>query len=350
MFDNITYLDRLLFTRHLAVMIRSGIPIYEAISSIADQSSNPAFKRILLKISAEIGNGQTLQKSLSGYPRVFDPFYLNLIGIGERSGNLEKNLDYLALQMKKEYEFRGKIASASVYPAIVLITAFLVGGGVSLFVLPKIISLFAGYDTNLPIATKILLYIAGVMQNYGFYIFGGIALFVILFRLTLIIPGVRKIWQGFLLSLPVIGPFIQNSEMTFMCRNLGIMLKSGVDITEALRIQRDSTQNLIYKDYITTLIKEVESGKTIVEGITSRHLKYFSKIAEKMVGVGEKTGKLDESFLYLGDFFEEETDNASKNFSTVLEPILLLIVGLVVAFLALAIITPIYQFTGSIGR
>lgn len=331
-------------------MIKSGIPISEAISSISEQSTNGTFRKMLIGISKDIDNGQTLEKSLSKYPKAFDPFYLNLIRIGEKSGTLESNLTYLAETLKKDYEFRQKVIASSIYPVIIFLTAIVVGGGISIFVLPKIIDLFKSLDTNLPVSTKILLWIAGTMQSYGIIIFGGLILFLIVFQLLLIIKSFRLIWQKIILSLPAVGAFVKNVQMTFFCRNLGIMLKSGMSITESLISLQGSTDNLVYKEYIAKFSKSIEKGKSLTETIKGGGFNLIPRIAAKMIEIGEKTGKLDETLLYLGDFFEDETDNAARNFVSILEPILLLVIGVVVAFVAMAIISPIYQFTGSIGK
>ncbi len=348
--SKIGFLDKLLFTKHLAIMIKSGIPLSEAITSIADQTSNLKFKQILESVVKDIQNGQSLEKSLSKYPKLFDSFYLNLINVGEESGTLESNLLYLAEQLKKEYSFRQKVVAASLYPMIILSTAVIVGGGISFFVLPKLVDLFKSLDTELPLATKILLGISTTLRDYGIFIFAGIFALGFIFRLLLLNPSIRVKWEKFLLSLPVIGLFIQNVQMTSFCRNMGIMLKSGLPIVTSLEAEKNATTNLVFKDYIDKLLKSTETGTSLADSLDKKSFKYIPKIATKMIGVGEKTGKLDESFLYLADFFEDEVDNSAKNFSNVLEPVLLLVIGLLVAFVSLAIISPIYQFTSSVKR
>ncbi len=348
--NSISFLDKLLFTKHVGIMLKSGIPIAEAIDTIKDQSSSTFFRSVLSQITKDLENGEMLEKALSKYPKIFDSMYVNLVRIGEESGNLEENLSYLTKQLEKEHEFRQKVIAASMYPAIVLTTAVVVGGGVSFFVLPKLIDLFKSLDTNLPLATKILLAFATFSQKYGIYvIIGLIALFTI-FKYSLRYKSFKYLWDKLVLATPVIGKLVQGVQMTFICRNLGTMLKSGLPIVKAMKAQEISTANLVYREYIAKLATSIEKGKSIKETLEEGKFKYIPKIAVKMIGVGEKTGKLDESFLYLGDFFEDSVDDASKNFSNVLEPLLLLVIGMVVAFVALAIISPIYQFTGSIKR
>lgn len=349
-FNRVTFVDKLFFTKHLGVLIKSGIPISDAIVIIRQQSKNPAMQKLLSSVSKSVDNGQPLEKALAKFPKVFDPFYVNLIRIGEESGNLEKNLSYLAEQLKKTYDFNKKVQGALLYPMIVLLVTFIAGGAISLFVLPNLVDLFTSLDVELPLTTKILLFVANLMKDYGYLIFGGIIVLFMLFRVAITRPKIKFYWDRLLLSLPIFGSFLQDVEIAQMCRNLGIMLKSGLPITTALVAQYEATTNLVYKRYLKAIAADVEKGKPIAERLESKAFRYIPPLVAKMLGVGEKTGKLDESFLYLGDFFSDEVDNYSKNLSTLLEPVILIFIGLVVAFVAQAIISPIYQLTTGIHR
>jgi len=349
LFEKVGTVDVLLFSRHLSIMLKSGISIAEAIEIIEAQTQNQLFKRIVHSIKKTIVSGRTLSKALSEFPRVFDSFYLSLISIGEESGNLEKNLDYLALQIKKNLEFKKKVQGALLYPMIILATAVLAGSGISIFILPKLVDLLTSLNADLPFTTKVLIFIGTAMKRFGFIIFAGLIAIGILIRALINFPSIKPRWQNLILSTPVYGRFVQNVELSSFCRNLGIMLSSGLPIITALSTQAEATSNIIYKKYFKTLTHEVERGKSIEEIFSSGQFKYIPLIASRMIGVGEKTGKLDESLLYLGDYFEDEVDSAAKNFATIIEPVILIFVGLIVAFIAISIISPIYQFTGGIG-
>ena len=348
--NRITILDELTFTKHLAIMIKSGIRLSEAIKSLADQTKNPNFKQVLTEVLAEVENGQSLEKALSKHSNVFNSLYLSLVRTGEKSGKLEENLEYLALQLKKSYEFRKKIEAATLYPKIVLVATIIIGASISLFVLPQLIELFESLDVELPVTTKILLFIANLMKNWGILIIGGFVLLYLLFLWLIRTPQVKPIWHKFLVNMPILGRLVQNIELTSICRNLGIMLKSGLTVTSALETQRQATENLVFKEMLVDISKSVERGKKISEELNTKKYRIMPTIVPKMIAVGENTGKLDETFIYLGDFFEEEVDDATKNLSNTLEPILLLAIGAVVAFVAMAIISPIYSLTGSIKK
>jgi len=350
MFSPISIVEKISFTKHMLVMLKAGIPISEALQILIDQTPNKGFKKILKNIEEELIKGKTLSKAIEKQPNLFDQLYISLLEIGEKSGTLEKNLEYLATKLSKDYSFKQKVTSASMYPLIILITAFLVGMQISLFVLPKLVDLFESMDTNLPISTKLLIDFSNLMKNYGFAIFGGFFLLIIIFWSLLFIEKVRYQWQILLMRLTGVGTFIVNVETANFCRNLGIMVKSGIPLMSSWDILEKSTNNLIFKEYVRDLKKGVSTGKPISSTILDKKFKFFPIIGSKMIRVGEKTGNLDESLLYLGDFFEGEVDNASKNLSSILEPVLLFVIGMVVAFMAVAIISPIYQFTSSVQQ
>lgn len=346
----VTPLDVLFFTKHLSVMLKSGIPLSESIATLKDQIKNTTFQKILGDVQADIENGQTLESALSKQKAVFSSFYTSMIAIGEKSGNLEDNLKYLSEQLKKSYDFNKKIQSATLYPKLVLAATVIMATFISLFVLPNLVNLFNSLEVELPLGTKVLLFVANMMKNYGIIIFISLALTALLVSTLLKTSYVKPRWHKFLLSLPLIGGLMQNIEMAYFCRNMGVMLKSGLTITDSLKTQFSATDNLVYKDYIGNFLKSVEKGKKLSDEMSPQKYPYIPAIVPKMIGVGEDTGKLEEVFSYLGDFFEEDVDDATKNLSNILEPVLLLAIGVIVAFVSLAIISPIYQLTGGIRR
>ncbi len=224
------------------------------------------------------------------------------------------------------------------------------GGYMSIFVLPQLLNFFTSLNAKLPLSTKILLWFAAVMKDYGILIFILLAVLLVLIRQTLLSKKVRPFWHAFLLKLPVLGLFIENVQMASLCRNLGVMLKSGLSITSALEIAEQGADNLVFKSYVGQIQNAVSRGKSIASEVGGSGFSHIPVIAVKMIAVGEKTGKLDESLLYLSDYFEEEVDSTAKNFATIIEPLVFIVIGLVVAFLAFAIITPVYELMGSINK
>lgn len=350
LFAKTSFLDKLLFTKHLSIMLKSGIPVAEAIATLVVQTKSTTFKKVLNDILKQIKNGESLASALKKHPKTFDHFYISLIDVGEESGTLEKNLIFLTDHLTRSYALQKKIKGALLYPAIVVTTITVVGIGMSIFVLPKLTDLFSTLDVKLPLTTQILLFFANLMKNHGILVIATLLGGILLFRLMINLPSIKPYWHKVVLSVPVFGQFYQNEQLAAFCRNLGIMLKSGLPIRKALDVQYEATTNLVFKKYIADIKKAISKGSAIEQELARGNFSKISPITAKMIGVGEKTGKLDEVFLYLGEFYEDEVDNAAKNLSVVLEPIILLIVGLLVGFVAIAIMSPIYQLSGSIKR
>jgi type IV pilus assembly protein PilC len=331
-------------------MIKSGIPIAEAFEIIHDQTKSPAFEKVLQKITQDIKNGQTLAESLKKHPRVFDQLYVSMIEIGEESGTLEKTLEYLSDQQEKDYDLQQKIKTAMLYPGLVLAATTIMGGFMSFYILPKLVDFFEAFDTDLPITTQILLWFATIMKNYGVVIVISIVILAIGFSSLLKLKSVKPVWHRFILRIPLIGPFIVNGQLARFSRNLSILLKSGVPISRSLEVTAYSLSNITYQKDLLVINQSLSKGKNISDALSNPRFKHFPGIVQKMINVGEKTGQLEDTLLYLADFYEDEIDAQSKRLSTILEPLLLLGIGLVVGFIALAIISPIYELTGSIRR
>lgn len=350
LFPGVSYIDKVSFTKHLSVMIKSGIVIADAIETLVPQTKNQYFKLILNTILSDIENGQPFSKALARFPKVFDSLYISLVKVGEESGTLDENLIYLAEKLKKDYLLRKKIQGVMLYPTIVVTVAIGMGGYMSVFVLPQLINFFSSLNAKLPLSTQILLWFAELMKNYGIIIFIALGVGIVLVKMLLQTSTVKPYWHQLLLQIPVFGQFIEDVQLASFCRNLGVMLKSGLSITSALEIAEKGADNLVFSSYIGRIRNAVMRGKSIAGELSSGNFSHVPVIAIKMIAVGEKTGKLDDSLLYLGDFFEEEVDNTAKNFATIIEPIIFIVIGLLVAFLAFAIITPIYELMGSINK
>lgn len=349
-FSKVSFLDKLLFTKHLAVMIKAGIPITEALATLVDQTKSQAFKKVLSGVLSDVENGQSLAKSLEKFPKVFDEFYVSLVEIGEESGTLEGNLEFLSLQLAKDYSLRKKIQGAMLYPGLVFTATFIMGGFIALFVLPKLVDFFSAFEIKLPITTRILLFFANTMKNYGVFIFGGLVLFMFVSSLVLSLPKVKPWWHRVILKFPLFGEMLAYGQLARFARNLGTLIKSGVPVTKSLETTADTLSNLKFKNDLNEINEYLTKGKNIGDALDSKKYAEFPPLVSKMISVGEKTGKLEETLLYLGDFYEDEIDNISKNLTTILEPVLLIAIGLIVGFVALAIISPIYELTGSIRR
>ncbi|MDD2225435.1 MAG: type II secretion system F family protein, partial [Candidatus Shapirobacteria bacterium] len=333
-----------------AVMIKAGISLPDALGSLSNQSKSTEVKKILTQIKNKIDNGSSFTNALNFYPNNFDQLYIGIVKVGESTGNLDKSLSYLADQMGKNYALFKKIKGALMYPALILFATISLITFISLFILPKLVDFFAAFDAKLPATTVILMSLASFMKNYGILFFSSI--FVVIFMIFLLfkIPSIRLWKDRQILYLPFIGRLLIEREVSTFARNLATLIKSGLPIFESLKICGPSQSNFAYKKTINDLSNNLEKGSSISEFLNKPSCRLlFPSLVSDMLAVGEKTGSTDQSLDYISQFYEDDIEETAANLTTILEPALLLIIGLVVAFVALAIISPIYQLTGSLG-
>ena len=353
-FSGVSLIDKVLLVKHLWTMLKSGISLNEALEVIADQTTSGRFKRLINQIIERVKSGQSLANSLSRFPKVFDPLFVNMIRVGEESGTLEENLEYLSNELDDRLELRRNVQAASFYPAIILSATLGLGLVLAYFVLPKITRLFETLSFELPLSTKILLWIADIFDKYGIYIIVSSVIGVIVLRILITQDFIKPVWHRFLLRLPLVGNIIINYNLVLINRTMGILLKSGLTIDQAIIIVTQTTGNFVYKKKLRSVLPQIQKGKSLADILTgletSRRRPLFPLIMIKMIGVGEKSGRLEESFSYLASYFEREVDNKTKNLTTTIEPILLIAVGLIVGFVAVSVISPIYQVTGQFRR
>lgn len=346
----VSLVDKVLFAKHLGTMLKSGISLNEALVVIAEQTISKRFKKIIEQVLEKVKTGQSLSNALAKYPKAFDPLFINIIKVGEDSGTLEENLEYLAGELEDRLELRRKIKAAAFYPAIVLLATFGLGIVLAYFVLPKITQLFKTLSFELPITTKILLWIAEVMDQYGLYIVLGIIFILFFLRILLTRKFMRPLSHWLLLKLPIIGGIVVHYNLTLMNRTLGLLLKSGLTIDQSLIATAETTRNVIYQRRLKKAMTQIQKGKRFSDVLASfkdsKRRPLFPLLVIKMINVGERSGQLTESLAYLANYFEKEVDNTTKNLTIILEPILLIFVGLIVGFVAISVISPIYQVTG----
>lgn len=342
-------LEKMLLAKHLSTMVRSGVTVLEALRVVGEETPSPRVRHAVTELAESVEAGQTLADALASQGRRFDPLFVHLVRVGEASGTLESSLAELAEELRKRGELQRRIRSAMLYPSIVLGLTVVLVAVLTTFVLPRIIPLFKSLNADLPLATKLLLGVATFSQAYGAAVAVGSVVGAIGLRLLIRLPAVRPIWHGLLLRLPVVGELNRNIGRANFCRTLGVMLKSGIPAVEALRITADVTPNAVYARAIRRMAERVAQGQSLYATLPQRgHL--FGGVVGSMVRVGEASGNLDTTLLELNDYYDKEVTAATQNLGTVLEPILLIFIGLIVAFVASAIILPIYQFSGSIKR
>jgi len=345
-FKKVSMTQKALLAQHLSVMLKAGLTLPEALEIIQAQSTGK-LKKVLKGVLLSITSGQSLSDSFSRYPTVFSGLFINATRAGEVSGSLEENMSNVAEQMEKDRELRSKIQGAMLYPVVISFVAFGMGLAMAFVVLPKITPLFEGLKTDLPSSTRALIWFSKIIQEQGVWLLLCLVIFMTTFVWFIKQKFSRPITHSILLKTPIIKKIIKESNLARFCRTLGMLIKSGLNIDEALEITKTTLGNYYYYQSVSEISRRVSKGSKITEALVD-FKDLYPEIAIQMIKVGERSGNLEETLFYLAGFYEKEVDNSAKSLSVVIEPIMLIVIGVVVAFLALSIITPIYQITGSV--
>jgi type IV pilus assembly protein PilC len=326
-------------------MIESGLVLSESFDILVEQQTNKKFKTILEDISRDIKNGLDLTSAIKKHPEVFPPLYGNLIKSAEQAGNLDVVLTQMADNLEKEREFRGKVKGALIYPVIILVMMTAVMGIMVFFVIPRLTSLYTQSSIDLPLPTKILIGISGFFLGYWWVMLIGIIVGVIAFNRFVSTPEGRMAVDAILLKMPIAGKIIRGTALTNFTRTFGQLSSAGVPILESLQTIKDITSNRVYKKALEDTYSGVERGLTFSAQLDA--VGVFPKIISQMFKVGEETGKIDKVSFKLADYFESEVDNMLKNLTVLIEPIVLVVLGVGVGFIVLSVILPIYKLTTS---
>lgn len=339
--------EKMLFAEHLSLLLKGGTSLPESMEVLEEEAKSQGLKKALGDVLKKISEGETLSRSLGQHPKIFDSFFQNVVKIGEKSGTLEENLNYLSSYIRSRYSLRRKIKGALMYPALIVSLALIIVSLITVFVLPRIVNLLETIQVELPLATKILIGSGTFLRDYWFWVLLGFLLFFLIFKLLQRIKLVRFYWDKFTLSLPFFGEINKNLNLARFSRTFYTLFKSGTSILEALDICIDTLSNEVFKSKLRLIRIKVERGEKLSDGL-KEYPGVFPLVFSQMIVVGERTGALEDSLLYLTEFYEGEVDSAVKNLSGLLEPILLIFVGVLVAFIALSIITPIYKLIGNL--
>lgn len=349
-FSKISLQDQIIFAKHLAIMLQAGMPILDSLTMLKkQQAKSKTLSKILNQLIIDVDRGQFLSTSLDRFRQIFGNLFINVVRVGEASGTLPENLNYIVEELQKRQTLGRKIRGAMVYPIIVLMAVFVIVGILIFVVFPKILPLFKSLKIKLPITTRLLLLsYTFFSENWLFIIFG---IFVIFIGFWLILKNkkIKFYYDYILLKLPFVGSIIININMANLTRTLSLLLKSGVKIVDSLETTANTLSNLVYQQELKKVAVEITGGGQISQYLFKRP-NLFPIILSQMIEVGENTGNLSQTLLYLNNFYETEVDEITKNLSIILEPLLLIIMGVIVGFVAIAIITPIYTITQSVSR
>jgi type IV pilus assembly protein PilC len=330
-------------TRQLATMINAGLPITEALLILRSQSKGAA-QRTISQILADVENGKALSMAMHRYPNVFSKTYIALIKSGEAGGVLDEVLLKLADDMEKQQEFRGKVKGALIYPAVIIVGMVVVALIMFIFVIPRLTTMYDQFDAELPITTKVLIAVSNFLIKFWPVVILAAGVGAYGFKLFRNTESGRRRMDEFLLKIPVIGNLQRQIVLAEVTRTLSLMVSSGVSILEGLRISSEVVNNKVTAQALAEATKMVEKGFPLAFAF-SRHSEAFPLILSQMIAVGEETGKMDEVLSKVSHVFEIESEQKIKALTASIEPAILIVLGVGVAFLVISIIMPIYNLT-----
>jgi type IV pilus assembly protein PilC len=340
--------EQTFFIKRLAFLIHAGVPVIETLHIMRGQSKSKAHGRILDAIIHDTSNGQALSKSFAKFPKLFNHFAIHIIKIGESSGTLSQNLNYLADELKKKQALKRKVIGAFIYPVIITIATFAITAFLMLYLFPKIMPIFTSLHMKLPITTRIVMFLSIFLQHWGLLV---IILIILSFVIISIIRKKNLSFHFFVtrasMKIPVIGKVMRYYNVANGSRTLSLLLTSGIRLSDALPITSETTTNVVYQREYSTLGEAVNRGEQISTRLHERQ-EFFPDIFTHMIAVGERSGTLSETLAYLSELYDNEVDDFTKNLSTLMEPMLMVFMGLIIGFIAISIITPIYGITQSL--
>lgn len=342
-FHRVSHKKIVIFSKELSILLMAGVPLAESLKIQYDQEESLYFKEQIFKISNMVEDGVTFSAALSKFPNIFSDFFVNIVKSGEASGKMQESLLHLSDYMEKQYLLTSKVKSALMYPAVILGGFALVGVGMMAFVVPQLVSIFEGSDQELPLPTKILIFVSDFMQHNIVLLFIIIIGFVYVAKKYIQTSEGKRQVDEILLKLPQFGGLFKKFYVARFAENLSMLISSGIPIISALKISGDVAGNDVYRKIIYSSIDEVKIGGSIA--YVFERSDQMPHLVAKMIRVGERTGKLDVVLKDIADFYTKEVDIAVDGLTAIIEPIMIFVLGGAVAVLVASILMPIYQMT-----
>ncbi|OGZ79478.1 MAG: hypothetical protein A2528_02385 [Candidatus Staskawiczbacteria bacterium RIFOXYD2_FULL_37_9] len=351
--ENISFLNKVskkdlaIFSRQMAVMIQSRIPITQSLKSLAAQTKNPVFKEKILKISQLVEEGNPLSEAFATFPEIFNIFYVSLVKTGEASGKISEALFYLSDHLEREHDISSHIKGAMIYPIFVIAILFFVILLVIFFVMPRLVDLLEQTPGKIPFFTQLMINFYGFLANFGWIVMIGFFLLVLFIAYYFTTKEGKKRYDEISLKTPFFGNFMKKIFLIRFAENISTLISAGLSINKALKITRDTVDNFVYKEILAETEERVSGGEKISSALV-RYPNYVPSFVVQMVQVGEDTGRLDKNLMEIVNFYEKEVKRAVETFTALLEPALIIFLGVIVAFLAISILAPIYGALGTI--
>ena len=334
--------DLIVFSHNLSAMMKAGLSLSRGLAILERQTKNVAFKKTIKTLIDDISQGSTLSSGMAKFPKVFSAVFVSMVRAGEESGGLSEALLVVGDQLEKSYALKKKIKGALIYPAVVLVALVIIGILMFMFVVPTLASTFKELHVELPTSTKIIVWISDTLANHFLTMLAVVVAVVIAVIYTLRTKVGHRLFERSLFYMPVVKDLMRQSNAARTARTLSSLLSSGVDMLEAINITRDVLQNSFYKEVMATAAERVQKGIPL-SSVFSENENIYPLLVGEMIEVGEETGRLSDMLLNVAIYYEDEVDSATKNMSTVIEPLLMVVIGLSVGFFAVSMITPMYS-------
>src|SRR6056297_2251253 len=346
-FSRVPLKEKLFFIQYFGIMFKTGISLSVILRTLSKQTPNKRFASVIKDIGGEVEKGSSLADAFRPHKKIFGELFINMIEAGEVSGNLENVLNQLYVQTKKQHELSSKVKGALTYPAVLVVVMILIGIFMMTVVVPRLLGVLSTFGTALPLPTRIMIAISDFINNNGLFL--GIALVIIIIIFFKVLKTYKgKYYFGWIvLKIPIISPIIKKINLARFARTTSSLIKTDILIVRAFKITASILGNLPYRKATEEVGEKLEKGGQINE-ILSTYPNLFPPVVQQIVAVGEETGELDEIFLELADFYEKEVDNIMDNLSFIIEPILIVLLGVGVGGMAVAIIMPMYSLTSTI--
>lgn len=346
-FRRVTLVERMVFARNLAVMVGAGLAMTGALEALAEQSQNQRFREIIDTVREAVVSGKTFAEGLMPYQHIFGPLFIHMVQAGELSGKLEQVLKLLARQMKRDHDLRAKVRGAMLYPAIVVGALVVVGTVMMVYVVPVLTKTFTELEIQLPLSTRVIIGVSNFLVSYFFYaLIGAVLSGFGAFRVAKSAVG-KRLFDTLVLRVPIFGPLIRKLNSARFARTLSSLLSAGISITQALKVTALVLGNSQFKNSLASAAEAIERGRPLNETLHDRQ-DLFPPMVTQMVRVGEETGTIAPMLLRIALFYEEEVTETTKNLSSIIEPVLMIVIGGVVGFFAVSMIQPIYGGLGNL--
>jgi type IV pilus assembly protein PilC len=329
------------FTRQFSVMIDAGLPLVQCLDILGSQEGDRNFAAVILSTRSDVEGGASLADAMRKHPKTFDPLFTNMVAAGEAGGILDTILKRLATYIEKAVKLKGQVKSAMIYPVAVIVIAALVVGVILWKVIPTFAQLFEGLGAELPLPTRVVIWLSESLVSYFPIAIGAFVAFGWAFRTYYRTDGGQRVVDGSLLRLPILGDILRKIAVARFCRTLATLISSGVPILDGLEITARTSGNSVIEDAVMVTRKSIERGETIA--VPLRETSVFPPMVVQMIGVGETTGALDTMLAKIADFYEEEVDTAVAGLLTLLEPVMIAFLGVIVGGIVIAMYLPIFD-------